>query len=229
MPTNQELQDRIDELLLEMERMGDDAAQGQALREEVIALRGELAQSEESCRHLQGMVNSLTAGQQSLKEIYEEKQELLLARVSAAARQMAEAGARWTEEKKGLEAAARKQDAQITALTGRNSTLEYRLADREERLDALMTGQGRVDALVKSQQAEIGSLRNELSRANTLARKLQETPPRTFWAELMDGIVEHRGCAITLTLGLAFLLWLAYLLLSWMWSSTPPPAPGLGT
>lgn len=228
MPTNRELQDRIDELALEVERLSDDAAEAPVLREEVIALRGELAQSEESSRHLQGMVTALTSGQQSLSEINEEKQQILLARVSAASRQMAEAGARWTDEKKGLVSEGRRKDTQIEELTRRNTERERLLADREERLETASTALASWDRISKGQQAEVGSLRNELAKAHDTIRKLRERPPRTFWAEMGQGIVENPGCVFWLGLTLMVIIALGFLIQSWIWPSTPPPPRGLG-
>lgn len=100
MPTNRELQDEIDELRLDLEQAQE---RERARGEELAALRGELAASEARSATLQETVNALTAAQASLQSARREREQILLARVAAARRNMDDERASWEEEKQSLE------------------------------------------------------------------------------------------------------------------------------
>ncbi len=97
MPTNRELEERVEELELERERILSEA------ESERIELEGRLTQSELHADHLQRLLTALTSGQQSLTANYDAEVQRLLGRVREESRRMAAIHAQWTKKETELE------------------------------------------------------------------------------------------------------------------------------
>jgi chromosome segregation ATPase len=130
-PTKEELQDEVDELRLELERTRDVAESEFAdLREEVLALRGELAASESRRRQLQSELATLNEVSNNLRELYREKEERLLAGVKDASDEVAAAYERWQAVEAQLRAELSARDHTILELQ-RKQADQQKLLERQ--------------------------------------------------------------------------------------------------
>lgn len=210
MPTNRELQDELDELRLNLEEAEET---GRARNEELAALRGELAASEARGAAMQGMLDSLAAGQSSLETIYKEREQLLLGRISQAARNMEEREAELEGEVS--EALGRAQAAEDEAKR-LNSWAQSQLAQSRER----ETSFNRV-------RAENDRLQRLLERYEKELTEARAEPQPGLITQFLGALVPRPGCLVLLTLGTLLIVSVIWLLIS-IFSSTTPPDDILG-
>lgn len=210
MPTNRELQDELDELRLNLEEAEE---RERARSEELAALRGELAASAARADVMQGTLASLTAGQSSLAAIYEAEKQLLLGRISQAARNMEEREAELEAEVS--EALGRAQAAEDEARR-LNTWAQSQLAQSRER----ETSFSRV-------RAENERLQRLLERYETELAEARAEPQPGLITQFLGAIVPRPACLLLLTLGTLLIVSVIYLA-TLIFSSTPPPDDILG-
>lgn len=199
MATKEELQERVDELRLELERTREEA------EAEVGALREELGRSEQQRSSLQALTSTLTEGQSALERIYKEKAELLLARVGAESRRMAAEGERWAEERAQLTADLQEQGSTIrqleTTVAGwkRQSTAQHDQLTRANNI----ASSARTE--IEARDRKISALESQLARTAEQLREAVENPGRPLIIEFLDTLSEILGARPGCLVGLAAL------------------------
>ena len=194
MPTNRELQDEADELRLALEEAREAESELAAARNEMSGLRAELSQSESQRCQLQSTLGTLNETQLTLADLYEEKEQRLLARLAAEAGLMAEAGVRWAAQEATLRGELEERGSAAAALETRISSQRKQLSKQAGWVDMLR--RERNAALEESglKDLQISSLDTRLSRTGEQLRQMGESGNPSRLAEGLELLIARPGC-----------------------------------
>lgn len=225
MLTRDELQDEVDELRLALEETREAAESdlGEARREN-SRLREELGRSESQRSQLHSTLATLNETQQSLADLYGEKEQRLLARVAEASAKMGAAGERWAAEKARLREELERSEARVTELEEEDERRRKQLSTQAGWVVQLQQDLGEAKRLSEFKDQKIRGYETQLARSGEELRRVSEAKGESLILGLLEMLSSRPGCwavivfLVTIAAGITYVI---NSILDWLKPSDP--------
>lgn len=226
MATKEELLEINDQLQIDLDRAleqlrqvhpGMSDAEREKLLDVITRLNNRFEESERERLHAAQMLQALTAAQTGLEKIFDEKEQILLARLNEEARKMAEERRLYVEETQELRAEMTDLRRELTQTETARENQNRQLASQSTALTRAENTAHTLESQNKIQQGEIARLRSQLNAADRKFQNyLEERPPFPMLLAFLLKLSEHPGW-IFIALILIVFAHLIFSVVSWIW------------
>lgn len=220
MPSKEQLEDLNDQLTAENRDLNERLAGLSALEDENQRLRESLRQSEQQKAHAAQMLNSLSAAQAGMEQLFRTKEETSIQRLEIEAKQIAKKSAAVEEWKGKLTTWKDELDRRDKDYNSKLKQAESRLMQQQRDMSAAQHTIEVYQSREAEWSAERGALKAEI-------RRLQKLPGWYKATQRVGGWLSNYPWFWVGIVGVYFLALMVNevvsLVLGWIWPSSEPP------